>query len=177
MSPPVASRSERSNRTPPRTLDAAEAGDSGVCPASSWPIQLHVSGMICITPRAPALDVRLLLKPLSREAIAFASEGETPCSSAIEPTSDAVRVSSVGYGGSLVDASPASWSGSELGVSAACAAELRGCSASLEPPESLSAAPASSSALGSMPLVAASSSVAIPARAAISESVSPGCTT
>src|SRR6202022_3163800 len=115
------------------TLDAAEAAASGVDPANSWPIELHVCGMICITPRAPALDVRLLLKPLSWEAIAFASEGGTPFSAAIEPTSEGVTVSSVGYGGALLEASAVSLAPSELAAFSACAGELAG-TASVEAP-------------------------------------------
>ena len=52
--------------------------------------------MICITPRPSALEVNLLLKPLSWSATASASDGEMPCSSAIAATSEADTVSSVG---------------------------------------------------------------------------------
>src|SRR5947209_3291678 len=86
----------------------------------------------------------------------------------MEPTSDGVTVSAVGYGGALLEPSPAG---------AASAAEVPDCAASDGAPESLSTAPDSNSSLGSMPLTAASSATLEPARAAIAESVSPGCTT
>ena len=53
----------------------ASAGSSPRCP-----------GRICITPRASALETRSLLKPLSCQAIASASEAGTPLAAAIEPT-------------------------------------------------------------------------------------------
>ena len=44
--------------------------------------------MTCITPRALALETMALLKPLSCQPIAAASEPGTPCSAAIWLTCD-----------------------------------------------------------------------------------------
>ena len=49
-----------------------------------------------MTPRASALETRSLLKPLSCQAIASASDEGTPLAAATEPTSDAVTRSGVG---------------------------------------------------------------------------------
>src|SRR5687767_6604839 len=54
--------------------------------------------MTCITPRALAEDTIPLLKPLSCQAIAAASEGETPCSDATDWTSAAPSTVEVGAG-------------------------------------------------------------------------------
>src|SRR5207302_1078328 len=54
--------------------------------------------MICITPRAFALETAPLLKPLSCQAIAFASEAETPSCEATWPICDAVRWPGVAFG-------------------------------------------------------------------------------
>ena len=52
-----------------------------------------------MTPRASALETRSLLKPLSCQPIASASEAGTPLASAIEPTWPDVTRSGVGNGG------------------------------------------------------------------------------
>src|SRR3954454_17334759 len=54
--------------------------------------------MTCITPRALAPDTIALLKPLSCQATAAASEGETPYCAAIDWTSAAPRRVGVGAG-------------------------------------------------------------------------------
>src|ERR1700740_3324342 len=112
-SPPVDCSSERSSSTPPRTFDVADAAASGAGARVS-PIQLHVPGRICIPPRAPALGVSGVLKPLSCAATASASDGETPFSAAIVATCDGVTVSSVVYGGALSELEALAPSGCEL---------------------------------------------------------------
>src|ERR1019366_1670596 len=87
-----------------RTLSVAEAGERGVEPARFWPIQFQVPGSICITPTAPVLETRSLLKPLSCQPIAAASDGDPPLAAAIEPMSDALTVCGVGYGPEVVPA-------------------------------------------------------------------------
>src|ERR1700724_3789895 len=87
--------------TPPRTLSAAEAGASGAPELRSLWIHCQVPGRICITPRASALETRSLLKPLSCQAMASASQAATPLAAATDPTSPALTRSGVGYGGSV----------------------------------------------------------------------------
>src|SRR5947209_14740965 len=86
---------------PPRTLSFAEAGASGVPESSECWIQCHVPGRICMIPRAPAVETRLLLKPLSCQAIASVSEYELPFATPIEPIWEPDSRSRVGYGGAL----------------------------------------------------------------------------
>src|SRR5207249_4148011 len=112
-SPPVEFSSERSKSTPPRTLSCADADARGVPAVRVRWIQFHVPGRICITPRASELETKSLLKPLSCQPIASAREGETPLSLAIEPTSDALTCSGVGYGGSLTEPAAALPTGCE----------------------------------------------------------------
>jgi hypothetical protein len=76
-------------------LSIADAGSSG-CSASCSSMKLQVSGMICITPRAPAPDTTELLKELSFHAIDWTSGADIPYSEAIDPTSSEVTTSSVG---------------------------------------------------------------------------------
>ncbi len=117
-------------------------------------------------PRASALDTRSLLKPLSCQAMASASDGETPLVAATCPICEALRCSGVGYGGS---------------VTLPCAALPTGCELAAETvlgvPERWRVAPTRSGSLTLMPLLAARLSTLTPARAAMAESVSPGCTT
>src|SRR3954453_803035 len=75
---------------PARTLSVAEAG-SRRAPARLDCTQLHVPGMICMIPRALAAEIIALLKPLSCQAIAAASDDGTPCCAASEPTCVASR--------------------------------------------------------------------------------------
>src|SRR3954451_21381920 len=100
-SPPESFRSWRRYSAPAFSLSFVDAGSSGPWARLFW-IQLHVPGITCMTPRAFALDTMPLLQPLScqpRRAcalaprpllkpppcqpIADASDGGTPCASAI----------------------------------------------------------------------------------------------
>src|SRR3712207_5081159 len=54
--------------------------------------------MTCMTPRALALETIELLKPLSCQAIAEASDGETPCAEATLAMSPALTRSGVACG-------------------------------------------------------------------------------
>ena len=53
-------------------------------PARLRSTKSHVPGITCITPRALAEETIALLKPLSCQAIAAASEGETPFAEATD---------------------------------------------------------------------------------------------
>src|SRR3954451_3320902 len=116
--------------------------------------------MTCITPRAFADDTMPLLKPLSCQAIAEASEPGTPCCEAIWPISDDVACPGVAYGAACGTAC-----GGPLTVVAAGA-----------PDGSFSAVPDSSGAAGSRPFIQASSFALTPERAAMPLRVSPGWT-
>src|SRR5438067_13569798 len=96
-SPPVSRRSSCRYRVPAWTLSRAEFGLS-VRDASVWLIHAHVPGMICITPRAFALETAALLKPLSCQAMALASEAGTPSRIATWPICDAVTLPGVALG-------------------------------------------------------------------------------
>src|SRR5436189_5956752 len=63
-----------------------------------WLIHDQVPGMTCITPRAFALETAPLLKPLSCQAIACASDEETPSSDASWPTCEPLTWLAVGLG-------------------------------------------------------------------------------
>src|SRR3954469_3244715 len=121
--------------------------------------QSQVPGMTCITPRAFAGDTTPLLKPLSWYAIAAASEPETPWPAAVWPISPEVVGGGVGDG--------AAWG-------MLCGAAVEPVPAA--PFGSFSAVPDRSGADGSRPFIHASSLVLTPERAAMPESVSPGCT-
>src|SRR3954451_24526634 len=98
--------------------------------------------MTCITPRALAPETMELLKPLSCQAIAAASEGETPLAAATDWTVEAPTRVAVGSGaawGTPV-AAGAGWD-ARAGVGA--------------PVGSLITVPASSTPLGSRPFSAA----------------------
>src|SRR5215213_8814090 len=118
--------------------------------------------MTCITPRALADETMLLLNPLSCQAMAAASEGETPCAAATDWTSPALTVVGVGSG------SAAGTTGAGAGSDEAAGAGA--------PLGSLSTVPATSSPAGSSPFMAAIASTDTPAWAARPDSVSPGRT-
>src|SRR3954464_11197885 len=100
MSPPVSCRSWPRYSTPACTLSAAELALRGDT-ARLLLIQDQVPGRICITPRALALDTRLLLKPLSCQPMALASDAGTPWAAAIWPIWVPLTRSGVGYGGAF----------------------------------------------------------------------------
>ena len=119
--------------------------------------------MTCMTPRALALETMLLLKPLSCQAIAVASEGETPCWAATVWTSAAPTRVAVGAGAAC---------GTTVAAGAGCAARA-GAGA---PVGSLITVPATRMPLGSSPFIAAIASTETRAPAASPESVSPART-
>src|ERR1700742_1300672 len=119
--------------------------------------------MTCITPRALAADTMALLKPLSCQAIAAASEGETPFSDATDWTVEAPTRVGVGSG--------AAW-GTTVAAGAGSAART-GAGA---PVGSLITVPASSRPLGSRPFSAAIADMGTRELTARPESVSPGRT-
>jgi hypothetical protein len=124
----------------------------------------HVPGITCITPRALAEETMPLLKPLSCQAIAAASDGDTPCWEATDWMSAAPTRVGVGAGAA---AGTTRWLGSGSDARAGVGA----------PVGSLSTVPVSSGADGSRPLAAAICDIATPALAARPESVSPARTT
>ena len=72
--------------------------------------------MTCITPRALAEETIELLKPLSCQAMAAASEGETPCAAATFWMSTALTCCAVGAGAAsgttvVAGAGSAAWTG------------------------------------------------------------------
>src|SRR4051812_34215687 len=116
--------------------------------------------MTCMTPRALALETIALLKPLSCQAMAEASEGETPWALATDWTSAAPRRAAVGRGAAL---------GTTVAVGAGCAARA-GAGA---PVGSLITVPAISRPDGLSPFIAAIAFTDTRAPAARPESVSP----
>src|SRR3954451_6396202 len=98
--------------------------------------------MTCITPRALALETIRLLKPLSCQAIAVASEAGTPLAAATDRTSEAPTRVAVGSGAA---------GGTTVAAGAGCAAR-GGVGA---PVGSLIPVPASTQPLGSSPFLAA----------------------
>src|SRR3954454_22516707 len=78
-------------------LSVAECGSSVRSARFCW-IQFHVPGITCMTPRALAPETMLLLKPLSCQATAAASEGETPYCAATDWTSAALSREGVATG-------------------------------------------------------------------------------
>src|SRR5919197_4888007 len=100
MFPPVSRSSWPRYITPACTLSEAELALSGVS-ARLLLIQDQVPGRICITPRALAVETRSLLKPLSCQPIAAASEAGTPWAAAICSICGALTRSGVGYGGAF----------------------------------------------------------------------------
>src|SRR3954470_14650662 len=99
-SPPVWLSRLLRYRTPAVTLSDADVGLSGR-PARLRCTYSHVPGITCITPRAFALDTMPLLKPLSCQPMADASDAGTPFAAAIEPMLDDVVRVPVGYGAAL----------------------------------------------------------------------------
>src|SRR5947208_10482371 len=83
--------------TPACTLSIGESAASGR-PASRSSTQLQVPGRICITPRAFASETTPLLNPLSCQATAAASDGDTPWLAATSPICEAVTRPGAGYG-------------------------------------------------------------------------------
>src|ERR671916_1759602 len=118
--------------------------------------------MTCITPRAFADETAALLNPLSCQAIAVASEGETPYSEAIDWTSPAPTRVLVGTGSAA----------GTTGAGAGC--EARGGGGA--PPGILRTVPTSSTPSGSSPFMAAMSAAGTPELAASWPSESPGRT-
>src|SRR3954453_12081368 len=112
-SPPKSLSSWRRYRTPPRTLSIAEFGFSGFGPARVWFTQSQVPGMICITPRALALDTIALLSPDSCHAIALARPAGTPWAAAISAICDEVTRSGVGLGAA---SATTTWVGAGAGL-------------------------------------------------------------
>ena len=119
--------------------------------------------MTCMTPRALALETIALLKPLSCQAIAVASEGETPWAAATDWTSAAPTRVAVGSGAAC---------GTTVAAGAGCEARA-GAGA---PVGSLITVPAISRPFGLRPFIAAIALTDTRAPAARPESVSPGRT-
>src|SRR5687767_3650737 len=117
----------------------------------------QVPGITCITPRALADETIPLLNPLSCQAIALASEGETPCAAAIWAISPSVTLPGVGLGAA---------SGTTVVAGAGVAAPA-GCG---EPVGSLTTVPVSSRPAGSRPFIVAIESTDTPAVEASPES-------
>src|SRR5215213_11576030 len=114
--------------------------------------------MTCITPRALAEDTIELLKPLSCQAIAAASEGDTPCSAATDWTSEAPTTAAVG-------------AGSACGTTVCAGSGVAAPGGAGAPLGSLRTVPTSSGALGSTPFIAAIACTDTRAPAARPESV------
>src|SRR5829696_2953593 len=114
--------------------------------------------MTCMTPRALAEETAELLKPLSCQATADASEPGTPCCAAIWPISDELVWPAVGVG----DAS-----GTVVG--SGCGPDATG-----DPAGSFSAVPSITCESVETPFIAASASTGTPALAAMPVRVSPG---
>src|SRR3954449_8888382 len=160
MSPPVSCRSWPRYSTPACTLSAAELALRGDT-ARLLLIHDQVPGRICITPRALALDTRSLLKPLSCQPIALASDDGTPWAAAISEIVVELTRSGVGYGGALGTTVFDGAGDDEL---------------TLAPVGSLSTVPIRSGLLGSTPFMFATAIIGTPLRAAIAVSESPGRT-
>src|SRR3954462_5391475 len=161
-SPPVWLSRLLRYRTPAVTLSDADVGLSGR-PARLRCTYSHVPGITCITPRALAPDTIPLLKPLSCQAMAEASEGGTPLAAATDWTVEAPTRVGVGSGaaaGTTV-AAGAGWT-ARAGVGA--------------PVGSLITVPASSRPDGLRPFIAAIALTETRELAARPESVSPGRT-
>src|SRR5436190_21653340 len=118
--------------------------------------------MICMTPRALALETIALLKPDSCQAIALAMLAGTPCSAAICAICAELTRSFVGLGAAcgttVVDGAGFGFDGAEAPVG------------------SFRTVPASRYLSGSRPFIQASCCVETPAVAAMPESESPGRT-
>src|SRR3954451_18168390 len=119
--------------------------------------------MTCMTPRALAAETIALLKPLSCQAIALASEAGTPLAAATDCTADAPTRVGVGSGAAL---------GMTRAAGAGCAART-GAGA---PVGNLTTVPASSTPFGSRPFMAAIAPTETCEVAASADKVSPGRT-
>src|SRR4051794_9792230 len=119
--------------------------------------------MTCMTPRAFAPETIALLNPLSCQAIAAASDGETPYCAAIDCTSEALSRAGVGAG-AAAGTTRAGGGGSEARAGVG------------DPVGSLITVPASSTPLRLSPFIAAIAAGDIRAVAARPDSVSPGRT-
>src|SRR4051794_36048684 len=117
--------------------------------------------MICMTPRAFALETIALLKPDSCHAIALAIPGGTPLAAATWAISDELTRSGVGFGAA----------GGTTGAGAGTGVDGVG-----EPVGGFSTVPASSTLFGSSPFIHASWLIEMPAFSAIDDSESPGRT-
>src|SRR4051794_31708860 len=116
-------------------------------------------------PRALATLTMALLKPLSCQAIAVASELGAPFAPAIEPICDA-------------DRRPGAPAGAPVGgtLAAGAAVEVAGAIAAGAAAGIFSRVPAMTKALGARPLAAANDAGVMPLAAAMPVSVSPGTT-
>src|SRR4051794_16771382 len=121
--------------------------------------------MTCMIPRALATLTIALLKPLSCQAIAVASDDGAPLAPAIEPICDAVSRPGAPAGAPLEGTLVA---GAAVAVAGAIAAGAR---AGIR-----RRVPAMTKALGARPLAAASDAGVMPLAAAMPVSVSPGTT-
>src|SRR3954447_914152 len=119
--------------------------------------------MTCMTPRALAAETIALLKPLSCQAIALASEGETPLAAATDWT--AVAPTRVGVG-----------SGAALGMIRVAGAGCTARAGAGAPVGSLITVPASSTPFGLSPFIAAIAPTETCELAASPDRVSPGRT-
>ena len=116
-----------------------------------------------MTPRALAPDTMPLLKPLSCQAMAAASEGETPCAAAMLWMSAAVNRCCVG-------------SGAAFGTTVCVGAGVLAAAGAGAPLGSLITVPVSSTPAGSSPFIAAIALTDTPDWRARLPSVSPGRT-
>src|SRR5689334_1014195 len=120
--------------------------------------------MTCMIPRALAMLTMALLKPLSCQAIAVASDEGAPLAPAIEPICDAVR-----RPGAPVAASVAGTFAAGAAVAFAVAGTIAaGAAAGI-----FRRVPAITNELGERPLAAASEAGVMPLAAAMPVSVSP----
>src|SRR3954452_7233335 len=161
-SPPVWLSRLLRYRTPAVTLSDADVGLSGR-PARLRCTYSHVPGITCITPRAFALDTMPLLKPLSCQAMAAASDGGTPLADATDWTAPAPTRLGVG-------------SGAAAGTTFCAGAGGAARTGTGAPVGSLRTVPASRTPFGSRPFMAAMAFTETRAEAASPDSVSPGRT-
>src|SRR3954451_4529130 len=136
-------------------LSTAEFGLSGLPPDRLRFTQSQVPGMICMTPRAFALETIALLKPDSCHAIAFARLAGTPCSAATWAICAELTRSLVGLGAAAGTIVVAGAGFGFVGVEA--------------PLGSLMTVPASRKLSGSSPFIQASCCIETPAWAAMPE--------
>src|SRR3954469_2151852 len=112
--------------------------------------------MTCMTPRALAAETIALLKPLSCQAIALASEAGTPLAAATDWTAEAPTRGGGGSGGGLGGTRAAGvGSGAALGMTRVAGAGCAARTGAGAPVGSLMTVPASSTPLGFSPFMAA----------------------